>query len=354
MSENLITKYLTYKKKRLASYGLALYSDLDYRSYILECLQKYINNYIEVIYHQELETLDKIDVVTRDIINIEQEGMRLELLDALATREILETNEGYKKKQEIVNITKEVVQLIISFDQTNVTEQNIKVVIERLTRKKNIPFRESAKTDWIKAWQETKKQEAKLLEPKENFLIQETPYQEDNSIKEITVLPHLKQLEIYKKSLIERVYQEEKVTYEKIKLSLILLNQKMLKRIIEKKKLGTYIINIPEEIWSNKENIKELFSLLDDKILKEHIVLGISYNTLINSKAYQEKQKKKFQFACLQDFTHINDIPAKIDSIDTPNLFSYLIVTGYKGKDLQELQKQEPVNMKAILFSKEG
>ena len=47
MSANLITKYLTYKKKRLASYGLALYSDLDYRSYILECLQKYINNYIE-------------------------------------------------------------------------------------------------------------------------------------------------------------------------------------------------------------------------------------------------------------------------------------------------------------------
>jgi len=46
MSANLITKYLTYKKKRLASYGLALYSDLDYRSYILECLQKYINNYI--------------------------------------------------------------------------------------------------------------------------------------------------------------------------------------------------------------------------------------------------------------------------------------------------------------------
>ena len=44
----------------------------------------------------------------------------------------------------------------------------------------------------------------------------------------------------------------------------------------------------------------------------------------------------------------------KIDSIDASLWFKYLIITGYKSKDLQELEKQEPVNIKAVLFSKEG
>ena len=97
-----------------------------------------------------------------------------------------------------------------------------------------------------------------------------------------------------------------------------------------------------------------IYELLDDKILKEHILLEITYNTLISNKTIQEKRKEKYKFICLQDFTHINDIPTKISNIDTSNLFDYLMVTSYKDKDFKEFENIEVTTMKGILFSKEG
>ena len=354
MSDNLITTYLSYKKKRLTIYGLSLYSNLQYKKYIQECLEKYFNNYIEVIYHNKFETLGENAPITKENIEIEQDGMRLELLSDLSVREIIETNEGYKQKQIIINQAKEIAMTIIEFDQTNITEDNVKNAINTLVKKINeqIPLRQNAENNWYKAWQETKKQIKTLFNKKENFVIKEIKYQED--LSEVDLLPKLKQLNNYKKNLVERVYHAEKITYNKIKLLVIILNQLILKKIITKEKLGEYILYIPEEIWSKKQEIDSIYKLLNDSILKQHVILGIHYNQLINSKTIQEKHKEGYQFACYQDFTHITEIGEKIDSIDASLWFKYLIITGYKSKDLQELEKQEPVNIKAVLFSKEG
>ena len=135
---------------------------------------------------------------------------------------------------------------------------------------------------------------------------------------------------------------------------LILLNQLVLEKLIKKEEIGNYIVIIPDEIWTRKQKMEELYELLEDKILKEHILLGITYNTIIASKTIQEKRKEKYKFICLQDFTHINDIPTKINNIDTSNLFDYLMVTSYKDKDFKEFENIEVTTMKGILFSKEG
>ena len=190
------------------------------------------------------------------------------------------------------------------------------------------------------------------MTPKENFTLNLIPY--ENNIKEVKIIPKIKQLNMYKKSLVERVYQEEKVTYEKIKLMLILLNKLILEKLIKKEEIGNYIVIIPDEIWTKKPKMEELYELLEDKILKEHILLGITYNTIIASKTIQEKRKEKYKFICLQDFTHINDIQTKINNIDTSNLFDYLMVTSYKYKDFKEFENIEVTSMKGILFSKEG
>lgn len=350
---NIITKYLAYKKSRLVTYALTMQEESIYRSFLIECLTRYINNYIEVVYHQAYETLDENTKLTKNAIKEEQNGIMLELLDELSVREILESNEGYKRKQEIIKDAKDLTAIIIKFDQEKVTEANVRIIITKLIeeRKKTKEVGKNAEATWYKEWQITTKTIKKVLEPKKNFTLNQVPY--SDNLWEISILPLIKQLNMYKKSLVERVNQEEKIICEKIKLSIIIITQTLLRQLTEKTPLGNYIIPIPEEIWTKKQVIEEVFLLLDDKIIKEHVMLGITYQQLINNKTLIEKKKSGYHFVCYQNLRYINDTPTKIDTIDATKLFDYLMITDYKGKDKELIEKQEPTNMKAILFSKE-
>ena len=351
--DNLITKYLNYKKSRLVSYALCMYRDKSYQDYEIECLKKYINNYVEVFYHHEFETFEKDIKIDKKVLETEQEGMRLELLDKLSTREILESNASYTIKKGIANTTKEYVKVVIEFDQQKITEENVEEVITKIITKASmkVPILQTAPQTWLKEWKETAKIEKKVLQEKQNFVLNQVPYSEN--LWEITLLTRVKQINQYKPNLVKRVEQEEKIEIEKITLELILLNQIILGQLIRKETYGNYIIYIPEELWTKKEITEEFFQLLDDKILKNHIFLGITYNVLTNSKRLIDMKNAGYQFVCYQDFTHILDIPTKIATIDTSKLFNYLVVTKYKAKDKLTIEKEEPSIMKQILFSKE-
>ena len=354
MKENLITRFLTYKKKRLTSYALSLFQDKTYKDFTIECYQKYINNYIEVWYHHHFETLGNKSPINQETIKIEQEGMRLELLDQLSVKEIIESNESYMRKKEMINVTKQYIEAIIAFDQKKVTTENVEEIVTNIINKLNrqLPVLQTATKTWIKKWQETERVIKTVLSPNKNFMLNQIPYEEN--LWELKIISNIKQLDIYKKSLVKRVDQEEKVVAEKIKLSVILLNQIILQQLVEKRPFGNYIILIPDSLWTKKEWINTVYQLLDDDILKQHTLLGISYNQMLTSKTIQEKKKEGYQFICYQDLTHIIDIPGKIEAIDTSNYFVYLMITGYKQKDFSIIEKEEPVNMKGILFSKEG
>ncbi len=346
MSNNLITKFLQFKKARLTTYALTLSTEIKLRPFLIEYLNRYMDNYIELIYHNRYETLEKTTPPTKEDIKKEQLAITLELLEELSVREILETNEGYKRKKDLIKEAENLAQQIIIFDQEE-KEENYKDKINQTTTSI------SARREWIKEYNKTKKILDQILSPKPNFTLKQIPYEEDN-LYEITILSLVKQLNNYKKSLVERVEKEEKTMVEKTKLSVIIINQIILKQLIEKEKVKDYIIPVPENMYKKPQEINTIFELLNDKILKDHVFLGISYNQVINNKTLKEKKKEGYHFICYQDFTYITDIPTKVDNIDSSNLFDYLMITNYKEKDYQTLTKQEPSNMKKVLFSKEG
>lgn len=346
MSNNLITKFLQFKKTRLTTYALTLSTESKLRPFLTDCLKRYMDNYIELIYHNRYETLEKTTSPTKEDIKKEQQSITLELLDELSVREILETNEGYQRKKEVIKEAENLSQQMIQFDQVE-TNENYKDIINQTTYPVYI------KKEWIKEHNKTKKILDQILTPKQNFTLKQIPYEKDN-LYEITILSLVKQLNNYKKSLVERVEKEEKIMIEKTKLSTIIINQTILDQLIKKEKVKDYIIPIPDDMYKKPQEIDTIFNLLSDKILKDHVLLGISYNQIINNKTLKEKKKEGYRFVCYQDFTYITDIPTKVDTIDTSNLFDYLMVTNYKEKDYQTLTKQEPSNMKKVLFSKEG
>ena len=354
MSINLITRYLEYKKKRLISYALSMYQDNTYLDYEIECLKKYANNYVEVYYHKKFETLDNNTKVDLTAIEEEQNGMNLELHDKLSAREIIETNASFTRKKEIIDITKEYMKIVILFDMKEITLENVNEIVTRLVTdiSKKLPVLQNAITTWIKKWKETEKVTKKLITEKQNFILRQVPYTE--SLWEVRLLTMVKQINTYKRNLIERVNSEVPIEIEKLKIVTLILNQIVLGDIVRKEKIGNYLVPISEEVWKEKEKLKEIFDLLDDSLLKEHIYLGISYNELLGSKKLLQKKEEGYRFACYQDMTYILDIPSKIDAIDSSKLFDYLMITGYKAKDLPTIEKQEPSIMKTILISKEG
>lgn len=351
---NLISKYLTFRKTRLITYGLLIIDNTKYSSFIKDSFKEYINNYIELIYHKKLETLDKVNKITLDIIQKEQEGKRLEQLDTLASRELLETNEGYLDKKKLINLIAEVMLDLISFDQKDLTEENIENEInDFLTRvSKKVDIKENTHKKLLREWKKTEKTLEKVLQKEKNFNLSMKEYEEN--IYEVKLTKNMKQLNIYKKNLVTRVEQEEKIAIEKIKLSLMLLNEEILTKVINKEEIGAYIIYIEDELWKKRDYVDCISSLIDDDILKAHIHLGIHYNLYMSSKTIQKLKQLNYQFACYQDFSRINDLGTKLDTLDSSNIFTYLIITGYKEKDYKDLEKQEPTNIKKILFSKEG
>ena len=351
---NLISKYLTFRKTRLITYGLLIIDNPKYSSFIKDSFKEYINNYIELIYHKKLETLDKVNKITLDIIQKEQEGKRLEQLDTLASRELLETNEGYLDKKKLINLIAEVMLDLISFDQKDLTEENIENEInDFLTRvSKKVDIKENTHKKLLREWKKTEKTLEKVLQKEKNFNLSMKEYEEN--IHEVKLTKNMKQLNIYKKNLVTRVEQEEKIAIEKIKLSLMLLNEEILTKVINKEEIGAYIIYIEDELWKKRDYVDCISSLIDDDILKAHIHLGIHYNLYMSSKTIQKLKQLNYQFACYQDFSRINDLGTKLDTLDSSNIFTYLIITGYKEKDYKDLEKQEPTNIKKILFSKEG
>lgn len=354
MTKNLMTRYLEYKKKRLVSYALCLYKEQKYLDFEIECLKRYANNYVEALYHHKFETLDDNIKVDSKAIEIEQEGIRLELQYSLSAREIIETNSSFTIKKSIIDLTKKYMEAIISFDKKKITEENVEKEITNIIVRvsKGLPVLQNALSTWTKKWKETNKTIKNILAEKEIFVLNQKPY--IDRLWEITLLNNVKQLNVYKKSLLTRVNQEDKIEQEKIKVTSILISKAILQQIINKEHIGYYLMPIPEGAWSKKEVIEEVFNLLDDVILKDHIYIGINYNQMINSKYLQNKKKEGYHFACYQDMSHINDIPTKIQTIDTSGYFDYLVIKEYKAKDLATIEKEEPTIMKAILISKEG
>ena len=90
---NLISKYLTFRKTRLITYGLLIIDNPKYSSFIKDSFKEYINNYIELIYHKKLETLDKVNKITLDIIQKEQEGKQAEIMIPEMSKEELKSIE---------------------------------------------------------------------------------------------------------------------------------------------------------------------------------------------------------------------------------------------------------------------
>lgn len=354
MNDNLMDCYMNYKTNRLKKYGLVIMHSHD--EFLGAVLEKYIGTYINSYYYQIFDTV-KTNICDDEVIKLELDGKRLEMLDDLAIYELIDNNEIYDLKRSYINESLEVALFLILLDRERFDSKEI--ISERLNQllyycpgiKEKLGTKVTKLEMLLK---ETYNTLNNFFKKNDNYYVLDYQlYKDRTDLVKVVMLPSITMLQDnYKKSLLERVYREDKIKKEKLDL----LIKKFIKQLIVdiyngKRIYEKYFIELDDYLFDNKKDIDKFLKMLDNPFVKRYLVLGVSHNSYIRS--LNMFKKYGFSIACIQDFSHINDVNNKLNSLDTSNIYDYVIVSFYKSRDFDTFMKYTCINLEGILFNKE-
>lgn len=346
---NLITVFMNYRINRLITYGTIIYEDTKFTRTVLK---GYFTTYIENYYYGVFSTVES-NSFTPDILDKEFLGVMEDMLDDYRVYELVASNEEYKNNRETIKELCHVCKTICLLDQIKIDEDNINNVLNSfLVDHDNIRHLiEGREKELQKALIETENMSKKLLGYNNEFFAIDSKRFENNKNFVLSYLSHnIKVLGDYKNSLVTRVFKEEKLDEKKLQCLIQKISLELLKDLLAKKPLKTYFIEFPDSVIKRGRIIKEINDYIDNPIFQKNVVIGVKYQTYLNQiNAFSAD----YQFACIQDFSHINDIYKKVESIYNEGIFNYLIVNGYKEKEKDYFLKYENNGLEILLLEEE-
>ncbi len=354
VNDNLVVTYMNYKIKCLLKYGLLIMHSTD--EFLSECLNNYLKTYVNNYYYLIFDTVNS-KVYDDEVMIDEIEGKRLEMLDELSNYELIDSNEEYKNKKNYINNSSKIIPFLIKLDLLRFNDrEEANNSIRTLADEDNF-VKEMVGTDILKLISlvvDTNKVLNNFFEKKDTyFSLDYLLFKDVNNYVKVVINNDVKVLQDnYKVSLIERCYRDNKIQFEKYYLLGIKFIKQLLLDIYNEKLLyDKYFILIPEIIFEDKKDMTRFFDLFDNPLVKRYVVLGIVSDNYYSNQAFIRKYN--FSIACIQDFSHINDVNGKLTNLDNSNLFDYILVDSFKDKDYDSFVKYSMVNLNGILFNRE-
>ena len=354
VSDNLVVIYMNYKINYLLKYGLLIMHSTD--EFLSECLKNYLKTYVNSCYYLIFDTVNS-KVYDDKVMREEIEGKRLEMLDDLSNYELIDSNEEYKNKKNYINDCSKIIPFLIKLDLFRFNDKEeantgIKALVDQ-----DSFVKEKLGTDILKLISlviDTNKVLSNFFEKKDTyFSLDYLLFKDVDNYVKVVINNDVKVLhDNYKNSLVERCYKDKKIQFEKVYLLGIKFIKQLLFDVYNNSLLySKYFILIPEFIFEDKKDLGKLLDLFDNPLIKRYVVLGIVSDNYYSNQAFIRKYN--FSIACIQDFSHINDVNAKLTNLDNSNLFDYILVDSFKDKDYDSFVKYSMVNLEGILFNKE-
>lgn len=347
--DNLITVFMDYKKKCLIEYALQVCKE---SAFIKKVFNNYFQTYIDNYYYNIFNTIDD-DKYTVSNLKLELTGMMEEMLEDYKEFELEASNEEYSNNQKLIKECKIIAEEIIRIDQLQF--ENKEVIKEQIEN--YLETREYFKTKkvniqkLISLIKNHYQQTEKILSYSDtNFYIEEKYFQENKNKEFIVLKEDIKSLNIYKTGMVNKVYEETKLDSKKTICLIEKVSLKILKKLLKKEKLDTYFIELKDSLIFRGLIQNKIMTLMDNPIFRKHVVLCVHYNNYLKEKnAFFED----FNLACIQDFSHINDVEFKTNSIYEEGIFNYLIVEKYKPKDFRFFKTYENEAIEILIFEEE-
>lgn len=310
MSINVINEYIHFSKKCINKY-IKKIMDRKYDSDIFEEL---INTYIDARYH--------------DLYPHQYKQYTTNIAYYLSKKTLELTKDESKTEKEKKNIKDmfSLFEYILYFD--NVVDcESAKETISKLNKARIEKFKIN-ETDFEKIFFEDLKQD--LLKKKQyinNFDNKDfnITYKKTNltNVFNTNIEYNLKFPKIYSKYAIDNVFKSKDINENKLFVLYPIVTTKILLDIIncdfKKKYLVDYSISLNEK----EKKIKRLYSIIDDDIAKEKIIIKINFKDFIKEKqSFFEYMKQGFNYAIILDDSY----EFIVENVELLKFFRYIIV----------------------------
>lgn len=348
---NLISLFMNYKISRLVEYGIFLYGEDS--EFLRRIFKEYFSVYVDNYYYGIFYTVEDA-VYSLDNLKEEFAGMEKELLDDYLQYELVEDNDEYQEHISGIRKLKDFSLEVLKIDSLDIeAREDITPSVEDFVSK-NAFFKEhigDQLSKFTKLVRESFQTIQKLLKLEDHFFeIKQKSFIECNEVYYLELDPHINILHNYRKSMVSRVYQEEGLERAKFECIVQKISLRILKSILEKKELPLFIIELRDDFIKRGKIIDEVYEFINNPLFRHYVSLGVSYNSYASQK---EAFMEDFHFACIQDYSHINDIFQKTDNISKEGVFDYLIVSDYRYKDKDFFLNFESGAIKVLVFEEE-
>lgn len=128
---------------------------------------------------------------------------------------------------------------------------------------------------------------------------------------------------LYSKFAIKKIWETTVISENKLKIEIYLLNQQILKDIIEEKYNSNYIVDFKTSLFTKEIELKKTLEIFNNDIGKELISIKITYEDFIKNKdIILSLIREGYQFSLIIDEKYNNNIENK-NIID---IFKYIII----------------------------
>ena len=349
--DNLISIFMNYKINRLVEYGLfVLGKDNPFiRNVFTEYFSTYVDNYYYGIFH----TIDDTHYNEKNL-RLEFKGIMEEMLDDYRAFELQVSNQEYNENRKIIEDLNEFAFEVVKIDSLEFDDKDqiSSKVVEFVQGNKFIRDRiEKHENQLSKLVKETYQTCQKLLNYEDNYYHTESyPFHKKENISYYKLIPNIKVLDVYRKNMVYKIYDDNKLSLAKLECIIQKVSLEILKKTLRHEKITLKVIDFYDDAISRGKIRDSIFDLMDNPLFRKYVVLGVNYNLYQNQDtAFSDD----FQFACIQDFTHINDIYQKTEAIIKEGIFSYLFVSDCRYLDRDFFLNYEGSSIEVLVLEEE-
>ena len=349
--ENLINVFMNYKINRLTEYAVLIYGE-DF-PFLRQVFEGYFRTYVDNYYYGIFNTIDDEHFNLKNL-RAEFDGMAVEMLEDYKIYELQVSNEEYDLHCKLI---RDVIPLCVEISRIDTLKyknrDDISPVLSEFVGSNSLLSKEIDKklpklTSLVR---ETYQTCQKLLNYEDSYyVLSEKKFLDQKEMSFVVLDPNIKVLEVYRKAMIYKVYREKKFDLSKMECLIQKVSLSILKTFLNHKEIDSIFIELPDSIVSRGKIHDKMLALMDNPMFRKYVVISVHYNTYLDHK---EAFFEDYHFACMQDFSHINDVYQKTDNIYKEGIFQYLIVEDCKYKDRDFFINYNSDTMKTLLFEEE-
>ncbi|MBQ6323887.1 MAG: hypothetical protein IJI22_03540 [Bacilli bacterium] len=346
---NLITIYMNYKVDRLIEYGTLIYED---SKFIREVFKGYFDTYIDNYYYGIFNTVDT-DTYSLETLQVELNGVMSDMMDDYRNYELRVSNAEFAENMKIIRDLRDVSFEIIKLDDLNSTdredlESRVSTIVNESSILNDLIGNRLSKL--VTLVKETNTNSNKLLNYEDEFYSLEKKKFISSEIEYISLKWDIRILDNYKRVMINRIFNDKKFEVKKLKCLIQKVSLYLLKKVLNKEEIKPIFIDLYDSSISRGIISREIYLLIDNPLFRKYVIMGVNYTNYL---AHKDAFSEDFQFACIQDFSHINDIYKKVEDIYKEGIFNYLLVLKYRDRERDYFVNYEAEGLKLLVFEEE-